>query len=466
MIILQNHGVFVSGDTIEELDATFNRILGILRVEYDRASVNPGLSVMPPDFDVVRHHAPSLRTWLRRGVTRAVVHTTGWFEPVAGPLTPDHIVYAKSFPYVGEPTADGLEQFEASKGYQPAIVAVEDQATFAVAPNLKAARVVLDAARNARQVVQLTEAFGGPRWLNSRERTFIEEWEVENYRRKVSEGDGTSKRLQGKIVLITGAAQGFGRGIAEALAEAGATLFVADVNGEGAASAAAALCAKFGPDAALPVTVDVSNEASVRSMADTVACACGGLDVLIANAGVLRAASVKTMTKADWDLVNAVNYTGYFLCVKHLSPLMAGQNVPGNPSWTDIIQIGSKSGLQGSNRNAAYAGSKFGGVGLTQSFALELLEDQIKVNSICPGNFFDGPLWSDPEKGLFVQYLRSGKVAGAKTIADVRAAYETKVPMGRGCEPRDVALAILYVIEQQYETGQAIPVTGGQVMLK
>ena len=83
--------------------------------------------------------------------------------------------------------------------------------------------------------------------------------------------------------------------------------------------------------------------------------------------------------------------------------------------FTDIVQINSKSGLEGSNKNGAYAGGKFGGIGLTQSFAMELVEDRIKVNSVCPGNFFDGPLWSDPDRGLFVQYLNSGKVPGQKT---------------------------------------------------
>ena len=87
------------------------------------------------------------------------------------------------------------------------------------------------------------------------------------------------------------------------------------------------------------------------------------------------------------------------------------------------------------------------------------------MNSICPGNFFDGPLWSDPNTGLFVQYLRTGKVPGAKTISDVRKFYESKVPMGRGCTTPDVMKAIYYLLEQQYETGQAVPVTGGQVML-
>ena len=147
-----------------------------------------------------------------------------------------------------------------------------------------------------------------------------------------------------------------------------------------------------------------------------------------------------------------------------MAPVLAAQTAAGG-DWCDIVQINSKSGLEGSNKNGAYAGSKFGTIGLTQSFAKELVTDKVKVNSICPGNFFDGPLWSHPEKGLFVQYLQTGKVPGAKTIEEVRRFYESKVPMDRGCTPEDVATAILYCVEQKYETGQAVPVTGGQVML-
>ena len=217
--------------------------------------------------------------------------------------------------------------------------------------------------------------------------------------------------------------------------------------------------------------MNVADEQSIENMVKEVVLAAGGLDLFVNNAGVLKAGSVKEQPLADFEFVTKVNYTGYFLCVKHVSQVMAKQNKAAVEAgvgayYSDIIQINSKSGLQGSNKNGAYAGGKFGGIGLTQSFAMELVTDNIKVNSICPGNFFEGPLWSDPDRGLFVQYLNTGKVPGAKTVEDVKAFYEAKVPMGRGCLPSDIAKAMFYLVDQTYETGQALPVTGGQVMLK
>ena len=191
----------------------------------------------------------------------------------------------------------------------------------------------------------------------------------------------------------------------------------------------------------------------------------GGIDLFVSNAGIARAGSLGEMTKETFELVTAVNYTGFFLCAKYASQVMQLQNRFAPGYMMDIVCINSKSGLEGSNKNFAYAGSKFGGIGLTQSFAMELAPYNIKVNSVCPGNFLDGPLWSDPERGLFVQYLNAGKVPGAKTVEDVRRHYESKVPLNRGCLPMDVARAIFYIVEQTYETGQAVPVTGGQIML-
>ncbi len=289
----------------------------------------------------------------------------------------------------------------------------------------------------------------------------------------VAVGEERANVVMHRVVVVTGGAQGFGYEIARGLAAAGAQVMIADVNLDGARKAAARLDAVSpAPGVHAAFRVDVTDEASVEAMAGELARRYGGVDIVVSNAGVLKAGSVKEMSASDFDFVTRVNYRGFFLVSKHAARLLAVQNAaahalsPDRPMYSDIIEINSKSGLAGSNKNGAYAGSKFGGIGLVQSFALELIADNIKVNAICPGNFFDGPLWSDPERGLFVQYLRTGKVPGAHTVQDVRRAYEAKVPMGRGCSGADVVRAIMYVVEQRYETGQALPVTGGQEMLR
>ena len=271
--------------------------------------------------------------------------------------------------------------------------------------------------------------------------------------------------VKNRIALVTGGAQGFGKEIVCGLVSAGALVFIADLNMEGAVKLAENLNKEQGKITCFPMEVNVADEASVEKMTETIALKAGGLDLCISNAGVLRAAPILEQDIASFRFVTDINYTAFAIVTKHCGLLMRTQNLCA-PSWmTDIIQINSKSGLEGSNKNGAYAGSKFGSIGLVQSFAKELVEYRIKVNAVCPGNFFDGPLWSDPEKGLFTQYLKAGKVPGAKSIDDVQTFYEAKVPMGRGCTGLDVIRAILYLIEQVYETGQALPVTGGQVML-
>jgi len=276
---------------------------------------------------------------------------------------------------------------------------------------------------------------------------------------------GRDAEVNELIFIVTGAAQGFGYGISEALAAMGAKVCMADINARGVRDSADLFLRKYKADV-IGLEADVSNEDSVRAMVFEAVKHFGGLDVIVSCAGILKAGGLPDMNKTDFDLINSVNYTGFFLCAKYASEVMKVQRQLDPERMSDIIEINSKSGLEGSKANFAYAGSKFGGIGLVQSFALELAPYGIKVNAICPGNYLDGELWSDPEKGLLRQYFEAGKVPGAKTLADVRAFYEAKVPLGRGCLIEDVVRAIKYVIEQKYETGQAVPVTGGQVMLR
>jgi len=271
--------------------------------------------------------------------------------------------------------------------------------------------------------------------------------------------------LTNRVVAITGGAMGYGEGIARQLFREGANVVIMDINEQEGGRLAGELNSHSSPNRARFIKADVTSLQSMEMAVYETIIEFSGLDVLISNAGVLKAGSIEELEKESFDFVTRVNYYGYYNCVKAVVPVMKIQNRYSASNFGDIIQINSKSGLEGSRKNFAYAGSKFAGIGLTQSFALELMGDRIKVNAICPGNFFEGPLWSDPENGLFIQYLKAGKVPGAKTVEDVKRHYESMVPAGRGCRVEDVVKAIRYVIDQEYETGQAIPVTGGQVML-
>ena len=271
--------------------------------------------------------------------------------------------------------------------------------------------------------------------------------------------------LNNRICIVTGGAQGFGEGISRSLLQDGANLVIADLNeekGQQTTSELKTICIK---NNLFFVKTDVSDPESVRNLVVDTVKNFGGIDVFVSNAGILKAGGLEEMDPASFSLMTKINYEGYFLCAKYASLVMKLQSKYKEDYYSDIIQINSKSGLKGSNRNFAYAGGKFGGIGLTQSFALELAPFRIKVNAICPGNFFEGPLWSDPERGLFIQYLKAGKVPGAKTIEDVKRYYEKQVPLGRGCRVQDVMRALTYIVSQVYETGQAVPVTGGQEML-
>jgi rhamnose utilization protein RhaD (predicted bifunctional aldolase and dehydrogenase)/NAD(P)-dependent dehydrogenase (short-subunit alcohol dehydrogenase family) len=494
-ILMANHGLIVSGDSPAAIRANTDEILGKIadRLGDDWATSSFGQPALTSEpLALVRKIAPALRgllvdsdppalkiiTFDDSTIAQAVVGTaTGKAAAIAGPLTPDQIVYCGSYPLWFAPQIDedeaalvtrlrgAIDDHKHRTRFAPKVVLVEGVGILAVGDNFKQASTVRDVYLDAVKVMAGATRLGGISYLTDRERRFIEDWEVESYRRSVSLTSGGG-RLKGKVAVVTGAAQGFGLEIACGLASEGAHVVLADVNEAGVANAASELSATYGAGSAVGLAMNVTDSASIGRAIDQVVRTYGGFDVFISNAGVLRAESVKTQSEDDFDFVTDVNYKGYFLCVKAVAPVLAAQHRANPAYWSDIIQINSKSGLIGSKKNFAYAGSKFGGIGLTQSFALELVDDGIKVNAVCPGNFLDGPLWSDPEKGLFVQYLRTGKVPGATTIADVKHAYEAKVPMGRGCTSADVLKAILYLIEQHYETGQALPVTGGQEMLR
>ena len=302
LVFLQNHGVIVGGNEEFDVVKVWGETVEKLQEYYtknnvDYAAVEPG----EPDMETVMASAPLLRGLLAENGSVVTVKSCGAFTPAAGALTPCDIRYAgKLVMTCSEVTAEAVQAFEAAAGAKPAVVCVPGKAVFAAGKNAAGAAKALKQILEAVYTERLTAAFGGAKYLSCEECTAACNIIAGN----CCKGDcKNGKTLAGKVAIVTGGAQGFGYGIAEVLAAAGADVVIADMNVEGANAAAAKLGA-----GASGTAVNIADEDSVAAMVAQVVKTYGGADLFVANAGVLRAGSVKSLSKKDWDFVtNFVN---------------------------------------------------------------------------------------------------------------------------------------------------------------
>ena len=258
--------------------------------------------------------------------------------------------------------------------------------------------------------------------------------------------------VKDKVAVVTGAAQGLGRALCERLLREGCKVVLGDIQEDVVKNTAKEISEEFG-GSAIGVKVDVTKEEECKNLIQTAMAEYGRVDIAVANAAILIAEEITIADAAKWAKVIEVNLIGYFNFAKQAAIVMkeAGKGA--------IIQINSKSGKKGSFKNSAYAAGKFGGIGLTQSIALDLAESGVRVNSICPGNMLDSPLWVN---SLYAQYAKKLGI----TEEEVRQRYIDQVPMKRGCTYDDVANVLVFLASDaaSYMTGQGINVTGGQEM--
>jgi len=259
-------------------------------------------------------------------------------------------------------------------------------------------------------------------------------------------------RLKGKKAIVTGAARGLGEAIAGRLASEGCDVVAWDIDLESVRETADKAAGKTGM-IVQGAKIDITEAQAVRQGVDDAVEFLGGLDIMVANAGINISGASIGYDASDWRKVIEVNLVGWFLCAREAARVMLAK---GNGS---IIQINSKSGKKGSFKNHAYAASKFGGIGVTQSLALEYAEQGVRVNAICPGNLLDSPLWVNQ---LYEEYAKNLGI----TEEAVRERYVKMVPMRRGCTCQDVTNVVVFLAsdDSSYMTGQAINVTGGQQM--
>ncbi len=190
VLMIQNHGIFVAGDSPDDIRTDYRRLMETLRGEYRAAGLECDLpTTPPPNGETDRRMRGILREVLSKDVLQ--VQSCGPFSPPRGPLSPDHIVYARSFVHVGPVTAASVSDFRHRHGYAPRVFFTDD-GVWSVGDNENEARLALMFARDGARVQYLTAAFGGPQYLSDRARAFIENWEVEHYRRRVALEGGRS----------------------------------------------------------------------------------------------------------------------------------------------------------------------------------------------------------------------------------------------------------------------------------
>ncbi|WP_337265016.1 MULTISPECIES: sorbitol-6-phosphate dehydrogenase [unclassified Serratia (in: enterobacteria)] len=256
-----------------------------------------------------------------------------------------------------------------------------------------------------------------------------------------------------EVAVVIGGGQTLGAFLCHGLAEAGYRVAVADLSADNAHLVAQQINQQYGAGRAIGFQADATDETSVIALASAVDQAFGQTNLLVYSAGIAKAAPITDFQLGDFDRSLQVNLVGYFLCAREFSRLMIRDGVAGR-----IIQINSKSGKVGSKHNSGYSAAKFGGVGLTQSLALDLADYGITVHSLMLGNLLKSPMF----QSLLPQYAQK---LGIKP-EDVEKYYTDKVPLKRGCEYQDVLNTLLFYASDKasYCTGQSINITGGQVM--
>jgi 3-oxoacyl-[acyl-carrier protein] reductase len=244
--------------------------------------------------------------------------------------------------------------------------------------------------------------------------------------------------LQGRIALVTGAAQGIGRACALELAQAGAALALADINEVKLAEVAAEIQAAGGQAASF--RLDVSSQESIEAGAKVVLERFGKVEILVNNAGITRDGLMMSMKRADWDLVLSINLTGPFLLTQALLRSMIKNR------WGRIVNMASVVGRAGQAGQVNYAASKAGLIGFTRSLAREVASRGITVNAVAPG-YIETPMTAVLDE-------------------KVSAAMITQIPLGRRGTDLDVARVVRFLASDAaaYITGHVLDVNGGMFM--
>jgi rhamnulose-1-phosphate aldolase/alcohol dehydrogenase len=491
-VLLEKHGLVTWGDTGEEsYRATIEFVTRASQAIEQAAAGRFGLG----GPDRTEHEEGSARTLLARALPalrgalladadgvilevdrspEAIAFASSVRAPEVsqiGAPCPDHLINTKHKPLVAEPDADALRAGVAEYGdwyrayYErnlddetrqfpidpagPRVVLVPGVGIVTSGPDAGRARFARDLYHRAIAVQDAADAMGGFRSLSESEAFAIEYWPLERYKLAQAPPRG---ELAGRVALITGGASGIGRATARMLASRGAHVVVADRNLDGAEEVAAELVAAFGLRRGLAVPVDVTSEDAVIEMTQRTVLEYGGIDILVASAGLATSAPITETTLADWEQNYAVLARGYFLAARETFRVLLEQGRGGS-----VVFVASKNALVAGANAAAYSSAKAASLHLARCLAEEGGPHGIRVNTVNPDAVIQGSsIWSSDWKA------ERASTYGV-TEDELQTFYKGRTKLGVAVLPEDVAEAIAFFAgpRSAKSTGNVVNVDGG-----
>jgi len=495
-IILDKHGLITWGETAKA--AYLETIKMISEAErFIARHRKPGRVQIPrvkpsgaKRRSIAAAVAPTIRGEIGRGrpmvllydddpeVLRFVNHPEAKLMTQVGPFTPDHLMHTKPWPLYLQTSVSGLTDAEkiravlpkALEGYRkryvhyferyktsgvtmldpnPRVILIPGLGMFTTGKDRRATRIVRDIYRHTIGVIQDSSAISSYAALPPRELCEFEYWPMENFKLTLLPPE---KELSRRITLVTGAAGGIGKAIAQRLAAEGSMVVLTDIDRNKALEVADSINEKAGEINSIALAMDVTSERSVRKAIEEAVLAFGGLDILVSNAGIAKSSPVDRLSLSDWERSMAVNATGHFLVCREALRIFKPQGLGGN-----IIVVATKNILAPGKDFGAYSASKAAQAQLSRILAIEGAEDRIRVNLVNPDGVFQ-------ESGLWSKEIRGERArAHGIPIGQLEEFYARRNLLKSRIFPSDVAEAVLFFASDRSSktTGAILPVDGG-----